>query len=295
MKVNCGVVTIFFICCVFFSTDLHVYENDLEKLQSKNNQIVPWGQKLVGVDYSTGKDVKVAVLDSGINDNHEDLKGKVVKKFNAIHPSEKVKDDFGHGTAVAGIISGNHNDIGIVGITQSVSIYDVKVLDEKGKGTIDSLIRGIQWSIDEGVDIINISLGVENDSEELHAVIKKAISSDIIIVAAAGNTYGLYVQYPAKYEGVLSISSIDENLHSTYSATSGKIDFVAPGQNILSTSSNGEYQLFEGTSFATPFITGFTASILSHSSSKVSIDNVLQSLKKHFNFAETNMNHKGRE
>lgn len=213
-------------------------------------------------DYSKRK-IKIAVFDSGINADHTDLNGKVKKRFNAIKTDDNFKDDFNHGTAVAGIITANDNSVGIVGILQNVEIYDVKVLDNVGTGDVKNLIKGIYWAINQDVDIINISSGVETNSDELEESIKKAVDKDIIIVAAVGNTYGLTVNYPAKYNSVLSISSIDEDL--IYSSTSGKgkVDFSAPGKNIISTNNKGGYEYFNGTSFAAAYATGVLATQLS--------------------------------
>lgn len=239
-------------------------KNDLERLEDNKGQVITWGNDLVGIDTDiVQKKVKIAILDSGINREHEDLKGKVIKEFNAVNRGLPVKDDFGHGTPVAGIISANNNNLGIVGVTQNVEIYDVKVLDESGKGSVANLIEGIKWSIDQNVDILNISFGVQSNSLELEAIIKEALSKNIIIVAAAGNTYGLGVDYPAKYKGVLSISAINENLIRISSSAKGKVDFVAPGKDILSTDGNGKYSLFTGTSFSTAYVTGVIATVLS--------------------------------
>ncbi|MDX8045705.1 S8 family serine peptidase [Gracilibacillus sp. S3-1-1] len=235
---------------------------DLATLEHK--QIIPWGQKFVGVsdeNYSK-RNVKIAILDSGINMDHKDLNGKIKKRFNAINTDENIIDDFNHGTAIAGIITANDNDFGIIGIVQNVEIYDVKVLGENGTGDVKSLIRGINWAIDQDVDIIHISSGVETNSVDLEETINTAVDRDIIIVAAAGNTFGLFVNYPAKYSNVLSISAIDENLVYLSTSGKGKIDFSAPGKNIISTNNKGTYEHYSGTSFATAYATGVIATQL---------------------------------
>jgi minor extracellular protease Epr len=235
-------------------------EEQLEKV--RREQVSPWGIELVGYQTSTSDTpVKVAVLDSGIYKKHEDLQGKVVKEYNAINPDQPVEDDYGHGTAVAGIITANDNDVGIIGVTQDVELYDVKVLNSKGKGSVEDLISAIEWCMAEQVDIINISFGFQSENEDLKRVIEKASSDGIIIVAAAGNTYGLGVDYPARHEQVYSITAINDDLTRPSSAARGKIDYVAPGVSIISTDAKGGYALFDGTSFATAYSTGVLAEL----------------------------------
>lgn len=233
--------------------------------ESSLKQVIPWGINLINSELisTDNSKIKIAILDSGINKDHKDLVGLVKKQYNAISPDIPVVDDFGHGTAVAGIIGANNNGYGVLGVNSSgVEIYDVKVLDAKGKGTIDQLIKGIEWSITENVDIINISSGVVKENKSLENIIKKAVSSGILIVAAAGNTYGTGVNYPAKYNDVLSINSIKESYKRPSSAARGKIDYVAPGVDILSTDKDGGYSFFTGTSFASAHATGVISVIL---------------------------------
>lgn len=200
--------------------------------------------------------VKIAVLDSGISD-HPDLQQKVEKQFNAINTDSAVIDDNGHGTAVAGIIASNKTGIG-----QNVQIYDVKVLDSEGKGNIKALVKGLTWAKENKVDIINISSGVQEDSPDLYQVVKECIDNDILIVASAGNTMGLSVDYPAKYDEVLSITAVDKDFKRFNLAAKGKIDYSAPGVNVYTTTENGMYDYFSGTSFATAYFTGLLSNVL---------------------------------
>lgn len=124
--------------------------------------------------------MKVAILDSGIYKDHEDLQGKVVREFNVINPNEPISDDYGHGTAIAGIITANDNDIGIVGMTQNVELYDVKVLGKDGIGKIEDLTAAIEWCIKQRVDIINISSGFQTEDANLGQAINDAVNAGII-------------------------------------------------------------------------------------------------------------------
>lgn len=253
-------VPVFILILIVLGFLFYKYYNnmsDLEKLEWLNKQVSPWGQDLMGVDNEIKKEkIKVAILDSGINDNHEDLDGKVVKKYNTLNNSNKTRDDFNHGTAIAGIITANDNDKGVIGLDQNIEIYDVKVLDQEGHGSIEQLVKGIKWSITQNVDIINLSLGFQSDSTDLREVIKEAVSSGIIVIAAAGNTFNLGMDYPAQYDDVISVNAIDSELGLIDAAALGKTDFVAPGEEILSTNADGKYSLYSGTSFAAAYVTG---------------------------------------
>lgn len=165
-------------------------------------QTTPWNIEALGIDIkkvtnSKNRKVKIAVIDSGIYKEHEDLYGIIVKEFNAINQDEQVIDEFGHGTAIAGIIGGLNNEIGVVGIATNIEIYDVKVLDKYGRGDVRDLITAIDWCIEQNIDIINISFGYQTESVELKSAIDRAVDEGIILVAAAGNTYGFGVDYPA--------------------------------------------------------------------------------------------------
>ncbi|MBY7114872.1 S8 family serine peptidase [Bacillus sp. 17RED48] len=239
MKKLYAYLMIFLICIIF---------SFLYNVQTKENS-------------TNNKKIKVAIVDSGIKEDHPALAGKIVKQFNAINSKDSNKDVFGHGTAIAGIII-NQNTSNPSESSKNVELYDVKVLSETGKGEIKEFIKGIEWCIKQDVDIMNISFGVQVHYPELEKAINKAIDSGIIVVAASGNTFGFGVDYPAKYKDVISISSVDKNFKRPISAAKGKIDFVAPGEKILSTDKNGGYSEFSGTSFAAAYASNYIAELL---------------------------------
>jgi subtilisin family serine protease len=243
----------------------------------KKQKIDNWAINLVGSNPTMDTDpIKIAILDSGINKTHKEFEGLSFKEYNSITPGEKIKDEFGHGTAVAGIIAAK--GIETTGILKNVILYDVKVLDEKGRGKIEDVIEGIEWSIAQEVDIINISFGFSSDKVELKSAIDKAIEQGIIITAAAGNTLGLTIDYPAQYNNVLSISSFDEEFKLDPFSGIGKVDYSAPGVEIVSTDNKGEYSTFSGTSFATAYATGVIASILNESDSNYNANTIREKL-----------------
>ncbi|MBP3953139.1 S8 family serine peptidase [Bacillus suaedae] len=224
-------------------------------------KIENWALDYVGSDSSKVTDpIKIAILDSGINKKHKEFNDVIFKEYNVIAPDEKITDDLGHGTAIAGIIAAK--GIKTTGIIQNVILYDVKVLNEKGQGKIEDVVEGIEWSIKQNVDMINISFGFSSDKAELKSSIEKAIEQNIVITAAAGNTLGLTVDFPAQYNDVLSISSFDKHFKLDPFSGVGKIDYSAPGVEVISTDNKGSYSTFSGTSFATAYATGVIATIL---------------------------------
>lgn len=262
--------------CTNKNTQMHLTEKEC-----KTN----WAICLVFSDksyqYSFKKKIKVAILDCGIDGNLPELKGILKKSYNAINPNEKIIDSYGHGTAIAGTIAAKPNKYTIQGISQSVHLYDVKVLNDKGGGKIEDVVDGIEWSIKNNVDIINLSFGFQKDNKTLREAILKAISHGIIIVAAAGNNLGLYTDYPAKYEEVISISSISKKLKVDPFAGKGKVDYVAPGVNIpVLTTDENKVSYVDGTSFSTAFATGIIANILEQSEHPLSLTDIKEKLNK---------------
>lgn len=241
-------------------------------VEYKNREIIPWGIESMNIQEIhksgfTGKGIKVAFLDSGIN-YHSDFKKKHIKKgYNATNPSIIPNDDNGHGTLIAGVVAASKNDFGFLGVAPDIDVYPVKVLDEFGLGDIDVVIDGIEWCIKNKVDIINMSFAISKDSKKLKEAINKALDSGIIIVASAKNSYGGEVGYPASYEGVISVTAVDSKLKAGDTTPRGKIDFSAPGVDIISTTFDGSYDYYSGTSIATPFISGVIALLLQKNTS----------------------------
>ncbi|RLQ84889.1 S8 family serine peptidase [Planomicrobium sp. Y74] len=217
----------------------------------------------------TGKGVKIAVIDTGINASHPDL--RVAGGISMIGDSSPLTDGNGHGTHVAGVIGGLNNSIGVVGAAPDAEIYSVKVLGSDGAGKLENVLNGIQWAIDQKMDIINLSLTTENDIPELQELLKKAFQQGILIVGAAGNIETLTQEqedtlYPARYPSVIAVGSIkNDNALSNFSYQGPSVELVAPGQGINSTYSNAEtitqedYKVSQGTSVSTPFVAAIFA------------------------------------
>lgn len=200
--------------------------------------------------------IKIAILDSGINESHEALQGQITKKYNAIDKSSITNDNLGHGTQIASIIAAKQNNVNGQGVNPYVEIYDVKVFDNAGGGQIEHVVDGFEWSIENKVDIINLSFGFKHDLPELKEIVDKAIENNIIIVASAGNNSGLGADYPAYYENVISVGSINNKFEISDFNSYGKIDIYAPGENIIVIGNDGESSIDNGASFATAYVTG---------------------------------------
>lgn len=163
-----------------------------------------------------GKNVIIAVLDSGVN-NIPELSGSLqLPGYNAIDDSTNVNDDEGHGTFIASIIGANSNKSdGYIGIAPESKLLPVKVFSKVSskEENMVYLIKRLKWSINHGSQIVNISLGYYLDSPELSDTIREAISKGIIIVAAAGNNDQETLLNPAKQEGVIGVGATDKRGH----------------------------------------------------------------------------------
>lgn len=236
-------------------------------------QNASWGYQAVNIPESreqyyglTGKGVKIGIIDTGINLNHPDLRVAGGVSFVPGNPS--YNDDAGHGSEVAGIIAALDNDFGAVGVAPDAELYSIKTLDNLGKGNISDVIAGINWAIDHDLDIINLSFTSPSGTSLLESTLQAAYNKGILIVAASGNALDPRINitdvlYPARYNTVLAVGSVDEKLRrSVFSYYGSNLDFAAPGENILSTTiggSDAQYAYTYGTSMAAPFVTGIAA------------------------------------
>lgn len=256
-------------------TDISVKEISEEQIFKAAAQQPSWGYQHIKAPNAlkagyTGKGVKIAVIDSGINSEHPDL--EVAGGASMIIDSSPFTDGAGHGTHVAGVIGALNNTFGVVGAAPDAELYSVKVLASNGAGTLEDVLNGVQWAIDEKMDIINLSLTTGIHVPELQAMLKKANDLGIVVVAAAGNIEtvdsnlnfvqdGDDVLYPARYPTVIAVGSTDTNSRlSGFSYTGPSVELVAPGEGIYSTFSlnatatHDDYETSEGTSVSTPFV-----------------------------------------
>lgn len=212
----------------------------------------------------TGKGIKIAVIDSGIS-RHEDL--KLAGGVSTVDYTQSYNDDQGHGTHVAGIIGGLNNGYGVKGVAYDAQLYAVKAFDADGQAFVSDMIEGINWSVANGMDIINLSAGSQTDSSAFKAAADKAYDSGLLIVAAAGNDGDSTgkrdtVDFPARYPSVIAVGAVDRYSRRTeFSSTGSSVEVAAPGDRILSTYTGNQYAYLSGTSMATPYAAGELALI----------------------------------
>lgn len=209
---------------------------------------------------SDSQDILIAILDTGIDKKHEDLKDKVVAEINFSN-SPTVNDVYGHGTHIAGIVAANtNNNLGIAGIAPDVKLMNVKVADDLGFCNSLVLAKGIIWAVDNGAKIINISLAINKPSLALEEAVNYAWDRGVIVIAAAGNLRRLNLTYPAYYPNCLAVASTDANNSlSFWSNHSDWADVAAPGNNIYSTLPNNSYGYKSGTSQSAAQVSGIAA------------------------------------
>lgn len=221
-------------------------------LYSHNKRLVdyPWG--ILEVDApaawphsKSGADVKVLVLDTGIDKEHPNIASRFVEGRNLINPQGSPShpypyfDDQGHGTHVSGTILADGFGAGVVGVAPQASLYAGKVCGGSGCPG-GAIIAGVEWAIEAKMHVVNMSLGGAFGSAAGAAVYKRAEEADVVIIAASGNDGRNSIGYPAKYEHVLSVGAIDEDLNvASFSNWDADLDVVAPGVNVISTVPQG--------------------------------------------------------
>lgn len=229
-----------------------------------------WGVSRIGGNYAaatgiTGAGIKVAILDSGIDYNHPDLKDNYKGGYNFAYDNNDPFDDgyISHGTHIAGIIGARNNGTGVVGVAPEVSLYAVKVLGGMVMGDLSDILAGMEWAISNKMDVINMSIGAPIDSAAFKDVCDRAYQAGIIVVAASGNTKSNSIEFPAAYDSVIAVSSTNQDdSFSSFSNYAPKNELSAPGAAITSTMRGGGYGSMNGTSQSAAHVTGAAAILL---------------------------------
>ncbi len=218
-------------------------------------------------DYSRGSsDLIIAVVDSGVDYSHPDLRDKLLEGYNFVVGNPYAIDDNGHGTEMAGIIGATtDNRLGISGICWDCKILPVKVLDADGKGRYSAIALGIRYAVDHGAKIINLSLGGYNPSFILEDAVKYAFNKGVAVIASVGDDKKKSILYPAAYTSyVLAVAASNySDQRTTYSNYGPEVSVAAPGTYILTTTLQGKYAYVTGTSPATAIVSGIAGLILS--------------------------------
>lgn len=237
------------------------------------NGYIPYGINLINSPMMwrmgyTGKNVTIAVIDTGYSE-HDDLKNNVIGGRNFTNEDNSDPNIYidrnSHGTHVLGTIAGNGH---VKGIAPDAKLLVLKALDKNGNGNLDWLIKAINYAVEKKVDIISMSLGCAVDVKEFKDAVKNAIDNDILVVCASGNNGDdnadtSEIDYPAYYRETISVGAVDNSRDSAIFTNSNKeVDIVAPGVGIISTSLNNGYCSMDGTSMATPHISGALALLI---------------------------------
>lgn len=240
-------------------------------------------------DITTGKEIIIALIDTGVYTEHEDIVNKIwsnpneipgnrrdddgngyvddVFGYNFYDNNNNITDNNGHGTSIAGIIGANtNNNLGIAAINWKAKIMVLKALNELGGGEYRDVARAIRYAVDNGAKIINMSFGTYIDDPILRQAIDYAVDNGVVVVGAAGNNGQRKILYPAAYSNVISVGAVDSsNNRASFSNYGEDLDVVAPGLNIptINNSSLNGYSNSSGTSYAAAHVSGLVSLIIS--------------------------------
>ncbi|MFT4143588.1 MAG: S8 family serine peptidase [Mobilitalea sp.] len=246
-------------------TDSNIEYIEVDAPVSKLDDRITWNVGAVKADSVHNSDVfgegiKVALFDTGIDLSNEDL--IVAGGISFVEGVQSFDDDNGHGTAMAGILASALNNQGLIGIAPKIELYSVKVLDQNGKGYYSNIIQGIQWAIENHIEIIAMSLGGTQYSEILNEAIRYATYNDILVVAASGNDGSNDILYPANYSDVVCVGATDKNNNVAAITNTGKqMDLLAPGIGVETIDRDGTIIEVSGTSASVQHVAGAAALI----------------------------------
>lgn len=255
----------------------------------KNSTTATWGIQAINVRNSpyTGKDVKMAVLDTGFDFTHPDFAGRVIHRKSFV--GRQAKDREGHGTFCVGIAGGGRKGKAgpRYGVASGAQLYVGKILDDAGEGSDATALAGIEWALEKGCQVISMSFGAavmpeDGFSEIFEDVAQTALANNCLLIAATGNESDreegivALINHPANCPSVMAVAALTESLKvANYSCAgtrkvkaaaargsvraAAEVNIAAPGDNILSASMGGGHDEESGTSMATPFVAGVAA------------------------------------
>lgn len=259
-------------------TDIEYFEPNKkykkQMIPNDNYHLASWALDYINIedawDISTGsEEITIAVIDTGINLNDIDLKDNLISGYDFVNNDYFPDDDDGHGTYIAQIVGAKGNNVyGKAGVTWNSKLMPLKVLDANGYGTAYDIANAIEYAVNNGANIINLSLGGNEYSQTIKDAVQYAYNNGVLIIAAAGNysSYDTYkpVMYPAAFDEVIAVGSIDEyESRALFSGYGQGLDIMAPGVNIIGVDKQGNSVNLRGTSFSTPLVSGTAALIWS--------------------------------
>ncbi len=249
---------------------------------------IDWEEAYTSFASDTFSEVTVAIIDSGVDTSHPDLDDKMVSGWDYVSNDAIPEDVYGHGTHVAGTAAaetGNSIGVGGVAFPSTVNIMPLRVLNDDGSGYTSNIANAIRDAVDNGAQVINLSLGSYRKSRTMQNAVKYAWQKGAVLVAAAGNDASGAKLYPASYPEVISVAATDWYDDPAYfSNFNSEVDVAAPGVNVLSTfpthpftieekyGRSQNYDVANGTSMASPHVAGLAALLFAQNASR---DNVV--------------------
>jgi lambda repressor-like predicted transcriptional regulator len=255
---------------------------EYDKTYTISSQTMPYGVDKIDADQVhpeyTGEGVKVGIMDSGIDYNHPDLDDNYGGGYDFVNDDNDPMDDEGHGTHCAGIVAAEDNSIGTIGVAPDAELYAIKIMDVNGDAYTSDIISGLEWAIDNDIDIVSLSFGADYGSSSLQTALNTAYNNGLVIVAAAGNDGSFFgtddtIDYPARYTSAIAVGATDSNnIRASWSSTGSTLELMAPGVSIYSTTMSNSYGTKSGTSQATPHVAGVAALMLSKDPSLTNVE-----------------------
>jgi len=234
-----------------------------------------WGAAQVGASIAhasgnKGAGVKVGIIDSGIDYTHPELAAHYAGGWDFVNNDSDPRDDYGHGTQVAGIVGAADDGVGMVGVAPEADLYAYKVFNAAGSGSYSNIVAALGRAVADGVEVVNLSFGSWDDpGQTVRDAFATAAAAGLLLVSSAGNFgtldgNGDTLAYPAHYPSVLAVGATLDSGHQRafFSSTGPDLDLMAPGFDIYTTDLFGGYTHESGTSMAAPYVTGAAALFL---------------------------------
>ncbi|WP_018933802.1 S8 family peptidase [Gracilibacillus lacisalsi] len=261
---------------------VHLIPYTIQSIEDSKNE-TPEGIQLVQAPAiweksNEGEGIVIAVIDTGIESDHPDLKERIIggRNFTSDYNGDQdnYEDNNGHGTHVSGTIAASLDGEGVVGVAPKAKLLSLKALTGEGSGEYDWIIDAINYAVEwrgpnnERARVICMSLGGPNDVDEMHEAIQHAVNQDVSVVVAAGNEGDGDEEtpeyaYPAAYTEVICVGAVDMELQlAPFSNTNKEVDLVAPGVDVLSTYIDNKFAKLSGTSMAAPHVAGALALLI---------------------------------
>lgn len=245
-----------------------------------------WNMDMLDIEqawsYSKGRGVRVAVIDTGVAAFGQDTPKNLINGWDYVDNDGNPRDEHGHGTHVAGTVAqASNNNRGTIGVAPDVELLAIRVLDRWGSGSSYWTAKGITYAVNNGADVINLSLGSPSSTSVERDAVRDAVNRGVVVVAASGNEGRNSLSYPAAYPDVIAVGAVNaKGFVTSYSNGGQGLDVVAPGgvmwqdktgdgnpdgilqETIRSNGGGTHYEYMEGTSMASPHVAGVAALLI---------------------------------